>query len=79
MASGSGWNLWVWLAGGGYGWNLWVWLVGVVVRRYIEFLTMSTVWCLIFFTGGGITPVFSALLGQQRFFKLVQSLVIKEL
>ena len=35
MASGSGWNLWVWLAGGGCGWNLWVWLVGVVVRRYI--------------------------------------------
>ena len=26
MASGSWWNLWVWLAGGGYGWNLWVWL-----------------------------------------------------
>ena len=23
MASGSGWNLWVWLAGGGCGWNLW--------------------------------------------------------
>ena len=22
MASGSGWNLWVWLAGGGCGWNL---------------------------------------------------------
>ena len=22
MASGSGWNLWVWLAGGGYGWYL---------------------------------------------------------
>ena len=35
MASGSGLNLWVWLAGGGCGWNLWVWLVGVVVRRYI--------------------------------------------
>ena len=34
MASGSGWNLWVWLAGGGCGWNLRVWLVGVVVRRY---------------------------------------------
>ena len=34
MASGSGWNVWVWLAGGGCGWNLWVWLVGVVVRRY---------------------------------------------
>ena len=35
VASRSGWNLWVWLAGGGCGWNLWVWLVGVVVRRYI--------------------------------------------
>ena len=34
MASGSGWNLWVWLAGGGCGWNLWVWLEVVVVRRY---------------------------------------------
>ena len=38
VASGSGWNLWVWLAG--CGWNLWVWLVGVVVRRYIEFLIL---------------------------------------
>ena len=37
MASGSGWNLWVWLAGGGCGWNIWVWLVGVVVRRYYRF------------------------------------------
>ena len=27
MASGSGWNLWVWLAGGGCGWNLWVYMV----------------------------------------------------
>ena len=34
MASGSWWNLLVWLAGG-CGWNLWVWLVGVVVRRYM--------------------------------------------
>ena len=34
VASGSGWNLWVWLAGSGCGWNLWVWLMGVVVRRY---------------------------------------------
>ena len=34
------WNLWVWLAGGGCGQNLWVWLVGVVVRRYIDFLTL---------------------------------------
>ena len=40
MASGSGWNLWVWLAGGGCGSNLWVWLLGVVVRRYIDFLIL---------------------------------------
>ena len=40
MASGSGWNICVWLAGGGCGWNLWVWLVGVVVRRYIDFLIL---------------------------------------
>ena len=36
MVSGSGWNLWVWLAGSGCGWNLWVWLVGVV-SWYIDF------------------------------------------
>ena len=24
------------------GWNLWVWLVGVVVRRYIDFLIIIT-------------------------------------
>ena len=32
MVSGSGWNIWVWLAG--------VCLVGVVVRRYIDFLIL---------------------------------------
>ena len=36
----SGWNVSVWLAGGGCGWNLWVWLLGVVVRRYIDFLIL---------------------------------------
>ena len=40
MASGIRWNLWVWLARGGCAWNLWVWLVGVVVRRYIDFLVL---------------------------------------
>ena len=24
----------------GSGWNLWVWLLGVVVRRYIDFLVL---------------------------------------
>ena len=35
MASGSGWNLWVWLAG-----SECVYIVGVVVRRYIDFLIL---------------------------------------
>ena len=49
VASGSGWNLWVWLVGGMYGcatlkvwmtivesgWNVWVCLVGVVIRRWV--------------------------------------------
>ena len=26
----------------GSGWNLWVWLLGVVVRRYIDFLVLLT-------------------------------------
>ena len=26
----------------GSGWNLWVWLLGVVVRRYIDFLILYT-------------------------------------
>ena len=30
----------MWLAEGRYGWNLWVWIVGVVVRRYIDFLIL---------------------------------------
>ena len=47
VASGSGWNICVWLAGGGCGWNLWVWLVGVVVKRYIDFLILLTHTCLV--------------------------------
>ena len=27
------------MASGG-GWNIWVWLVGVVVRRYVDFLIL---------------------------------------
>ena len=26
----------------GSGWNLWVWLLGVVVRRYIDFIILLT-------------------------------------
>ena len=37
----------------GSGWNLWVWLLGVVVRRYIDFLILliySSCIYLFFFT-----------------------------
>ena len=47
MASGNGWNLWVWLAGGGCVWNLWVWLVGVVVTKYIDYLSLLLLYLFI--------------------------------
>ena len=31
----------------GSGWNLWVWLLGVVVRRYIYFLILLIYLCLL--------------------------------
>ena len=37
MTSGSGWNIWMWLAGGGCGWNLWVSLQGGI---YIDILIL---------------------------------------
>ena len=36
----SGWNEQEAGVASGSGWNLWVWLVGVVVRRYIDFLIL---------------------------------------
>ena len=33
----------------GSGWNLWVWLLGVVVRRYIDFLILLTLLLLYLF------------------------------
>ena len=33
----------------GSGWNLWVWLLGVVVRRYIDFLTLQSLLLLYLF------------------------------
>ena len=32
----------------GSGWNLWVWLLGVVVRRYIDFLMLPEPIIIIF-------------------------------
>ena len=40
----------------GSGWNLWVWLLGVVVRRYIDFLIPTTLVSVLFY---GSIPTFS--------------------
>ena len=37
----------------GSGWNLWVWLLGVVVRRYIDFLILFILY-LFFFTAASL-------------------------
>ena len=57
----SGWNVWVASGCGeqdvgvasGSGWNLWVWLLGVVVRRYIDFLILL-IPTLFFFTAASL-------------------------
>ena len=36
------------------GWNLWVWLLGVVVRRYIDFLILLIPTPLFFFTASSL-------------------------
>ena len=41
-------------------WNLWVWLLGVVVRRYIDFLILFIP-----------TPLVSVLLQQHRYFLFI--------
>ena len=44
------------VASGG-GWNLWVWLVGVVVRRYIDFLILlipTPLVSVLFFTAASL-------------------------
>ena len=40
----------------GSGWNLWVWLLGVVVRRYIYFLSLLLLY-LFFFTAASLLLV----------------------
>ena len=32
----------------GSGWNIWVWLLGVVVRRYIDFLILLIILLLLY-------------------------------
>ena len=38
----------------GSGWNLWVWLLGVVLRRYIDFLILPIPTPLVYRTGRNI-------------------------
>ena len=37
----------------GSGWNLWVWLLGVVVRRYMDFIILLILY-LFFFTAASL-------------------------
>ena len=71
LARGSGWNIWVWLAGGGCGWNLWVCLVGVVVRRCIDFLILLIPTPLVSVLFCSSIPTFFSLFNCKMFFVLV--------
>ena len=64
----------MWLAGSGCGWNLWVWLVGVVVRRYIDFLILLTPTALVSVHFCSSIPTFLFIL--KIFFVLVWSFFV---
>ena len=53
----------------GSGWNLWVWLVGVVVRRYIDFLILLILTPLVSVLFYSSIPTFCSL--KKMFFVLV--------
>ena len=42
----------------GSGWNIWVWLLGVVVGRYIDFLTLLIPTPLVYFLFCSSIPTF---------------------
>ena len=42
----------------GSGWNLWVWLLGVVVRRYIDFLILLILLLLYLFFYAAVSLLF---------------------
>ena len=46
----------------GSGWNIWVWLVGVVVRRYIDFLILPIPTPLVSVLFCSSNPIFSLFL-----------------
>ena len=53
----------------GSGWNIWVWLVGVVVRRYIDFLRILILTPLVSVLFYSSIPTFCSFF--QMFFVLV--------
>ena len=53
----------------GSGWNLWMWLVGVVVRRYIDFLILLIPTSLVSVLFCSSSPTFCSFL--KTFFVLV--------
>ena len=53
----------------GSGWNLWVWLLGVVVRRYIDFLILLIPTPLVSVLFCSSIPIFVHL--KKKFFVLV--------
>ena len=58
----------------GSGWNLWVWLLGVVVRRYIDFLILlipTTLVSVLFYSS---IPTFCSF--KKMFFVLVPVLFL---
>ena len=55
----------------GSGWNLWVWLLGVVVRRYIDFLILLIPLLLYLFFFCSSIPTFCSF--KKNFFVLVRS------
>ena len=61
----------------GSGWNLWVWLVGVVVRRYIDFLILLIPTPLVSVLFCSSIPTFC--LFKKMFFVLVPVLFVIKL
>ena len=64
---------------GGSGWNLWVWLLGVVVRRYIDFLILLPCSsCICSFTAASLlfVPFFKCFSFLVQFFFVITFYVL---
>ena len=60
----------------GSGWNLWVWLVGVVVRRYIDFIILLIPTPLVSVLFCSIIPTFCSFKKCFSFFLLPNHITI---